>query len=186
VDQRHIFQKVGGVFSSHYSTESVNQRNVENAEREVESLSSAGGKKCCGFSIPDLGSNAGTGMYKFWTLIWESLDDSLLGLIWKSIPTELQELIISIPQALYKLVCARAPEPEPQCEYNQNIITHETQGELPRTQASLDASEQTVVLSRPRDSGMGSQSDHVPLETNDIQVSPCKGRETERERERVR
>ena len=125
-------------------------------------------------------------MYKFWTLIWESLDDSLLGLIWKSIPTELQELIISIPQALYKRVCARAPAPEPQCEYYQNIITQETQGELPRTQASLDTSEQTVVLSRPTNSGIGSHSDQVPLETNDIQVSPCKGRETERERERVR
>jgi hypothetical protein len=79
VDQRHIFQKVGGVFSSQYSKDSVNQRNVENAEREVASLSSAGGKKFCGFSIPDLGSNAGTGMYKFWALIWESLDDNLVG-----------------------------------------------------------------------------------------------------------
>jgi outer membrane protein assembly factor BamB len=186
VDQRHIFQRVGGVFSSHYSKDSVNQRNVENAEREVESLSSAGGKKCCGFSIPDLGSNAGTGMYKFWTLIWESLDDSLLGLIWNLIPTELQERITIIPQALYKRVCARAPAPEPQCEYNQNNNTQETQGELLRTRASLDTSEQTVVLSRPTNSGMGSQSDQVPMETKDIQVSSCKGRETERERERVR
>jgi hypothetical protein len=81
VDQRGVLQKVGGVFSSHYSKDSVNQRNVENAEREVESLSSAGGKKYCGFSIPDLGSNAGTGMYKFWALIWESLDDNLLTLL---------------------------------------------------------------------------------------------------------
>jgi hypothetical protein len=73
VDQRHILQKVGGFFSSNYSKDSVNRRNVEDAEREVESLSSAGGKKCCGFSIPDLGSNAGTCMYNFWALIWESL-----------------------------------------------------------------------------------------------------------------
>jgi hypothetical protein len=73
VDQRHILQKVGGFFSSNYSKDSVNLRNVEDAEREVESLSSAGGKKCCGFSIPDLGSNAGTCMYNFWALIWESL-----------------------------------------------------------------------------------------------------------------
>jgi outer membrane protein assembly factor BamB len=186
VDQRHIFQRVGGVFSSQYSKDSVNQRNVENAENEVESLSSAGEKKCCGFSIPDLGSNAGTGMYKFWTLIWESLDDSLLGLILKLIPTELRGWIISIPQALYKRVCARAPAHEPQCEYNQNNNTQETQWELPRTQVSLDASEQTVVLSRPTNCGMGGQSDQVQLETNDIQVSPGKGRETERERERVR
>jgi len=73
VDQRDIFQKVGGFFSSYYSKNSVNRRKVENAKREVESLSSAGGKKCCGFSIPDLGSNAGTYMYDFWALIWESL-----------------------------------------------------------------------------------------------------------------
>jgi hypothetical protein len=88
VDQRGVLQKVGGVFSSQYSKDSVNQRNVENAEREVESLSSAGGKKYCGFSIPDLGSNAGTGMYRFWALIWESLEDSpftLLTLIRKSL-----------------------------------------------------------------------------------------------------
>jgi hypothetical protein len=117
VDQRHIFEKVGGVFSSHYSKDSVNQRIVENAEREVESLSSAGGRNRCGVSIPDFGSKEGTRMYKFWALIWESLGDSLPGLIWKSIPTELQERIISIPQALYKRVCARAPAPEPQCEY---------------------------------------------------------------------
>jgi hypothetical protein len=63
VDQRPIFQKVGGVFSSHYSKDSFNRRKVENAEREVESLSSAEGKKCCGFSIPDLG-NATEGMGK--------------------------------------------------------------------------------------------------------------------------
>ena len=73
VDQRHIFQKVGGVFSSHYAKDSVNRRKVENAGREVESLSTAGGKKYCGFSIPDLGSNAGTWFYDFWALIWESL-----------------------------------------------------------------------------------------------------------------
>jgi len=73
VDQRNTLQKVGGVFSSQYSKDSVNQHNVENAEREVESLSSVGGKKCCGFSIPDLGSNEGTCMYNFWALIWESL-----------------------------------------------------------------------------------------------------------------
>ena len=37
---------------------------------------------------------------------------------------------------------------------------------------------------RPPNSCMGSQRDQVPLETKDIQVSPWKGRETERERER--
>jgi hypothetical protein len=116
VDQRHILQKVGGFFSSYYSKDSVNRRKVENAEREVEGLSSAGGKKCWGFSIPDLGSNAGTCMYDFWSLIWESLGDSLPGLIWESLPAELRERIISIPQALYKRVCARAPAPEPQGE----------------------------------------------------------------------
>jgi hypothetical protein len=73
VDQRDIFQKVGGFFSSYYSKDSVNRRKVENAGREVESLSTAGGKKYCGFSIPDLGSNAGTWFYDFWALIWESL-----------------------------------------------------------------------------------------------------------------
>jgi hypothetical protein len=32
-----------------------------------------GGKKCCGISYPDAGSNTGTCMYKFWALVWECL-----------------------------------------------------------------------------------------------------------------
>ena len=74
VDQRNMFQKVGGIFSSEYSRDAVNQRNVESAQWAVNRLSAPeGGKQFMGFSIPDLGSNAGTCMYNFWALIWESL-----------------------------------------------------------------------------------------------------------------
>ena len=35
VDQRHIFQKIGGIFSNRYSKDAVNIRNVQAAEQEV-------------------------------------------------------------------------------------------------------------------------------------------------------
>eukprot|EP00277_Geminigera_cryophila_P007889 CAMPEP_0179432578 /NCGR_PEP_ID=MMETSP0799-20121207/17166_1 /TAXON_ID=46947 /ORGANISM="Geminigera cryophila, Strain CCMP2564" /LENGTH=484 /DNA_ID=CAMNT_0021210045 /DNA_START=847 /DNA_END=2301 /DNA_ORIENTATION=- len=76
VDQRGVLQRMGSIVSDRYSKDNVNERKVSQAQSTFDSLTGPEGdtqKKCYGFRYPDMGSNSGTKMYRFWALIWESL-----------------------------------------------------------------------------------------------------------------
>jgi hypothetical protein len=74
-DQRHMFQRIGSLFSNSYSKDSVNAKKVAATQRQLEVLTAGANskKQCCGIQIPDLGSNAGTWWFGMWALIWEKM-----------------------------------------------------------------------------------------------------------------